>query len=102
MRLLALLLVALALAACASAPPNDGIPRVLVDGEWVIPGHTHGDDTLHRSCPGLGPDGQPKPGGCAADFERGVLHVVSSAIERGRAAQPASVAPVSSPKEAPK
>lgn len=108
MRLLSLLL-ALALAACASSPPADGIPRVLVDGEWRIQGHTHGDAVLHLGCPGVGPDGRQLPGGCAAEFRLGVDGRLNEIVQaqRARAAQPApsSVAPASSPsstKEAPR
>lgn len=108
-RLLALFL-ALALAACASSPPADGIPRVYVDGAWLIQGHTHGDAVLHLGCPGVGPDGRQLPGGCAAEFRLGVDGRLNEIVQaqRARAAQPASVAPASSPsspsspKEAPR
>lgn len=98
MRLLALLL-ALALTACASAPPSDGIPRVLVDGEWRLQGHTHGDLRLTFGCPGLGPDGKPLPGGCAAEFRAGVdgrLREWADA-QKARAERAGGVAPVASP-----
>lgn len=102
MRLPALLL-ALLLTACTATPPSDGIPRVMVDGEWRIAGHTHGDAVLHLGCPGLGTDGKPLPGGCAAEFRMGVDGRLSEIVQaqRQRQAQPAAVAPVTT-KEAPK
>lgn len=91
MRLLAALL-ALALAACAAPPPQDGLPRVHVDGEWRIQGHKHGDPVLRLdACEG-----------CGIAFRQAVdgrLIEIQQAAQKARA----SVAPVASPapKEAP-
>lgn len=87
MRLLAPLL-ALALTACASSPPDDGLPRVRVDGAWVLQGHKHADPTLHLdACQG-----------CAAEFRRawrGELQQLQAEVTAARAQT--STAPVSSP-----
>lgn len=97
MRLPALLL-ALALAACAAPQPQDGLPRVYVDGARVIAGHKHDDAILHLdACEG-----------CGLAFRQAVDQRLNEIVQaqRQRQAQPAaSVAPPSSPsptKEAPK
>lgn len=87
-------LVVLAACVAGPVPPSDGLPRVHVDGAWLIPGHKHGDPVLHLdACQG-----------CATEFARAVdqrLVEIQQAAQKARAERASSVAPPST-QEAPK
>lgn len=67
----------LALRPASPSHPEDGIARVASAGQLLLPGHTHGDLGLRLAgC-----------GGCAAEFQRGVVSVLSAVQQRAQAAQ---------------
>lgn len=68
--------VGLAMRPSATAP-EDGIARVHSAGQLLLPGHTHGDLGLRLAgCRG-----------CAAEFQRGVVSILSAVQQRAQAAQ---------------
>jgi hypothetical protein len=67
----------LALRLSPRSHPEDGVARVNSAGQLLLPGHTHGDLGLRLAgC-----------GGCAAEFQRGVVSVMSAVQQRAQAAQ---------------